>query len=64
MRGKLAKLLRRAARARTAGMLERSKMSRYWRGGPFAHGDQTTRAVYQRLKREYLALPRRTGMAR
>lgn len=57
MRGTVAKRLRRLARSATTGMLERSKLPPLWRqGGTFRHGDQTTRAVYQRLKGEGFAL--------
>lgn len=53
MRAVVAKRLRREARALTPGMLERSSMRRDDRRRTFTHGDQTTRAVYRRLKREY-----------
>lgn len=53
MRGKVAKTLRRMARRATLGMLARSKLPRVFAGGTFSHGDQTTRATYQRLKSEF-----------
>jgi hypothetical protein len=53
MRSVVAKRLRREARALTPGMLERSSLRKHDRRGRKCDGDQTTRAVYRRLKREY-----------
>lgn len=53
MRGTVAKALRRAAASRTVGRPQRSELRRWWKG-TFAHQRDTTRAVYQRLKRQFM----------
>lgn len=62
MRSTVAKSLRGDAQRLTVGNMAASELPRdgwpSWRQKPFAHGDQTTRATYRRLKRFYREMRR------